>query len=233
MNDNPRWSILEGLYNDYYVNNKNNKQKIPKKIHQIWLGDAFPDRFKKWQESWLFYNTDYEYKLWTDDNIDIELENKEIFKNTENLGAKSDILRYNILKQQGGIYIDTDFECIKNFDDLLYLDFFAGNGHVEDPEIFMGIIGCVPQHNILNSCVNDLKVKKVPNDIELIMRLTGPYYFTKQIFDNVSENMVIFPTTFFYPLPAIDRYSTDEEYIKSFNKKETYAVHRWAQSWQK
>lgn len=234
MNNNSRWLILKELYDNYYLNNIDKSiRRIPKKIHQIWLGSEFPEIYKKWQESWVVFNPDYEYKLWTLDNIDIDMENREIFENTTNLGAKSDILRYEILKQLGGIYVDTDFECVKNFDDLLYLDFFAGNGHVAEPEVFMGIIGCVPHHDILTSCVSNLKIKTIPNVIELIMRLTGPYYFATQVFNNIQENMVIFPTTFFYPLPAIERYSIDEKHIKSFNKEETYAVHRWAQSWQK
>ena len=32
------------------------------------------------------------------------------------LGEKSDIFRYEILYRFGGVYVDTDFECIKPFE---------------------------------------------------------------------------------------------------------------------
>ena len=66
----------------------------------------------------------------TDNNInDVVLTNRIIYDSITNLGQKSDYLRYHILNQFGGIYVDTDFECLKSFDSLSYVDFLVGVGY--------------------------------------------------------------------------------------------------------
>ena len=41
------------------------------------------------------------------------MEKRDVFERAINPGMKSDIFRYEILKQIGGLYVDTDFECLK------------------------------------------------------------------------------------------------------------------------
>jgi mannosyltransferase OCH1-like enzyme len=41
------------------------------------------------------------------------------FDRASNFGEKSDIWRYEILFRLGGVYVDTDFECVRPFDSLL------------------------------------------------------------------------------------------------------------------
>ena len=48
------------------------------------------------------------------------MRNKLAFSLAKNLGMKSDILRYEILMKYGGIYVDTDYECLKNIGRLNY-----------------------------------------------------------------------------------------------------------------
>jgi hypothetical protein len=44
----------------------------------------------------------------------------------QNVGAKSDILRREVIYRFGGLYLDTDFECLSSFEPLHdRLDFFA------------------------------------------------------------------------------------------------------------
>lgn len=64
--------------------------------------------------------------LFSDEQINFKLKNVEALKCAKNYGEKSDILRYEILCQFGGIYVDCDFECLKSFDGLLMCRFFTG-----------------------------------------------------------------------------------------------------------
>lgn len=241
ISDNPMWIMLEDNFKKYYIEN-NTEIKIPKKIHQIWLGGEFPDKYKRIRDTWIEKNPDWEYKLWTDsDIVDFNMENIELFNRIDNLGAKSDILRYEILYRHGGLYIDTDFECIKSFNDLLYLDFFTGTGHINDPVLFNGLISCVPGHKILRRLIDDIKVVST-NDFNEIMKLTGPYYFSSVVLDHIKNNSdeknVVFPTVFFYPFPGADRYSAREDnqksrdYVNRFITDKSYCVHLWYTSWQ-
>ena len=99
---------------------------IPKIIHLIWLGGKLPEKFIHLKNEIKKINFDYQIIEWSDNNIDFELINKKLFDESTNVGAKSDILRFEILYKFGGIYMDYDFLQIKKFDDLLNNDFFAG-----------------------------------------------------------------------------------------------------------
>ena len=241
INNDDIWSILEKNFDDYHEND--NDSKIPKIIHQIWLGGEFPDKYKRIRDTWVDKNPDWEYKLWTDSDAEsFGLENIEQFDKIDNLGAKSDIFRYEILYRYGGIYIDTDFECLKSFNDLTHLDFFTGTGHMDVPVLFNGLIACVPNHVIIKRLIEDIKIVPI-NGFNEIMKITGPYYFSDVVFNymknNKSEKIVVFPTVFFYPFPASNRYSAKEDndssraYVNKFVTDKSYCVHLWYTSWQK
>ena len=118
-----KWAILEKLYEQNIK--RKGEDKIPKIIHQIWLGDAIPNDVYDMMDTIKNANAGYEYKLWTDtDAEEFEFTNKQLFKMLRNLGQKSDVLRYAILLKYGGIYLDTDFIGVKSFDELLHLDFY-------------------------------------------------------------------------------------------------------------
>ncbi len=241
INADIKWELLESLFNKNYKKSTNNK--IPKIIHQIWLGGEIPKISIELSNRMMEINSDWEYKLWNEQDIqEIGLKNIELYNNTQNYGSKSDIARYEILQRFGGIYIDTDFECVKSFNDLCNLDFFAGNGHVDTPELFNSIIGSVPNGKIINSFVEGLNdVKKFNEYINNIMNTTGPYYITRTYFDNttIDDNSVIFPTKFFFPFPAVYRHTVRnyseiaERYVKTFINENTYCIHLWQTTWQK
>ena len=58
----------------------------------------------------------------------LSMKNKKAFLSAHNYGMKSDILRYEILHTYGGVYIDTDYECVINIGEcnlyfLLHINF--------------------------------------------------------------------------------------------------------------
>ena len=142
----------------------------------------------------------------------------------------------------GGLYVDTDFECLRSFNDLVYLDLFSGTGHVDAPETFNGLISCKPNHKLIRKLIDDINVV-LTNDFNKIMSLTGPSYFSSKLFeyikDNPEDKIVVFPTTFFYPFPAVYRHMVREDNIESqnivkqFNSSNSYCTHLWYTSWQK
>ena len=118
---------------------------------------------------------------------------------------------------------------------LLYLDFFSGTGHNSEPVIFNGLIGSSPRNPLVKELICNIKVNE--NDNNSIMNSTGPYYFQDIFFQNIPSNTVIFPTTFFYSFPLVERYSIRNQLniklINSYIKDESYCVHLWYTSWQK
>ena len=228
------WNILRSLYKDNYLEENIRNERIPKKIHQIWLGSDFPADYVKYSTSWKIVHPAWEYKLWTDDDIkDVDIPNRKLFDSITNVAQKSDFLRYHILLQYGGIYVDTDFECIKPFDNLLYLDFFTGVGYPKEVELYIGLIGSVPKHQILRHIILNMIEAKYDGSWKKMFQTTGSYFFTKMFFDMVNQytvGVVAFPPDFFYPYPNNVR-RNDEIDPYSFVKPISYAIHHWAVSW--
>jgi len=105
-----------------------NEPLIPKKIHYCWFGgNPIPDKYKEWMESWKKHCPDYEIIEWNESNYDIT-KNKYMLQAYEQKrwGFVPDYARLDIIYEHGGIYLDTDVEIIKSFDDLLYQKAFAG-----------------------------------------------------------------------------------------------------------
>ena len=232
QDNSPAWKVIRSLYEKNYVSSNEVIQKVPKKIHQIWLGSTFPDIYKKWANSWKKFNPDWEYKLWTDADVnDVTIPNRYVFNRITNQGQKSDYLRYHILNQFGGLYIDTDFECLKSFDDLLYLDFFTGVGYPDDVEVYIGLIGSVPHHPIIEHVVKSMTETKYDGDWKKMFNTTGTYFFTRKFLEVVKEDtkgVVAFPMDFFYPYPNNTKRIGDPY---SWVKLCSYAIHHWSVSW--
>lgn len=101
---------------------------IPKIIHYCWFGRGpMPELALKCIESWHKYMPDYEYKLWNEDNFDVNCNAyvKEAYE-ARKFAFVTDYVRLYALYTEGGIYMDTDVEVLKPYDDLLGLTAFTG-----------------------------------------------------------------------------------------------------------
>ena len=97
------------------------EKDVPHIIHQIWLGDKskIPSKTRKWER---YIEDGWTYRLWTenDEKIIKKFMDKrnfglwKTFLSTRNWWAASDILRYEIIREFGGIYIDCDFVVPEN-----------------------------------------------------------------------------------------------------------------------
>lgn len=93
---------------------------IPRVIHQIWLGSPLPSHLTKYRETWLRHHPQWEFKLWTDDEVQqANFETAGLINSSTCFGQKSDILRAEILKREGGVYVDLDYECYRSLDGIL------------------------------------------------------------------------------------------------------------------
>ena len=215
---------------------------IPKIIHLIWLGGNRPKKFDFLIDEIKRINDDYNVIEWNESNIDFKLINQEIFDTTENLGAKSDILRFELLYKYGGIYMDYDFLQVKKFDNLLEHDFFVGTGDSQPKEIWNSIVGSFKNNEVCYNFLENIKNIKTPirkHEIGRVMDETGPYLLTRVINNNnFNSNIKILIGDYFFPFPAEERHSirnlTEENlnYIKSFIKENTYCVHLHTTTWQ-
>ena len=91
------WLLLSDQFKKYIGKSKisdKSKVLIPKKIHQIWLGEkSIPRICKKWMNSWKNLNPQWEYKLWDEKNIkELNVADLNVYTKKFNPGYRSDIL---------------------------------------------------------------------------------------------------------------------------------------------
>ena len=101
---------------------------IPKIIHYCWFGGGeMPELAEKCIASWHEFMPDWEYRLWNEDNFDVNQlpYTKEAYE-ARKFAFVSDYVRLWALYNEGGLYLDTDVKAFKLFDDLLGLTAFAG-----------------------------------------------------------------------------------------------------------
>jgi mannosyltransferase OCH1-like enzyme len=101
---------------------------IPKVIHYCWLSDdPYPELIRDCMDSWKRHLPDYEYVLWDKQRFDLSSVPYvyEAFR-AKKYAFAADYIRMHALYHHGGIYLDTDVEVLKPFDDLLTLPYFIG-----------------------------------------------------------------------------------------------------------
>ncbi len=234
--------VVQSEPNDFY--------RIPRIVHQIWLGSKVPEKYRHWIESWMNMRG-WEYKLWTDEEVKkFKMKNRDLYERSDNFGEKSDILRLEILYKYGGLYVDTDFECIQPeiFDELhRYFDFYIGFEPLEHGstkfnmfKMCNAIIAAIPEHPLIHDLVDNMRANFLayrPHTGPI--GTTGPSYITRIICEYLESNVdtlrnMCFPSTIFYPFSAIEveDYLTNSQHTLPIFP-ETVAIHYWNMSWVK
>lgn len=230
---NPQWELLRDLFVKNFLGDEGRDYSVlPKKIHQVWLGGTIPQKYKRYADTWVKTNPTWEYRLWGDADVnDVDIPRRNIFNSIKNIGQKSDFLRYHILNQFGGLYIDTDFECLKSFDSLSYLNFFTGVGYPRNVELYIGLIACTPHHPIMEHIIQSMDHVKGGHWRDMF-ETTGSYFFTRCFFDvvkKIEDGIVAFPTDYFYPFP--NQFGHEQRNGREYIRDCSYALHHWAVSW--
>ena len=116
---------------------------IPKIIHNIWIQgyENLPNENKVTYANIKKINPEWDFMIWDDEmikkllkkypsiyNIYIKTNN---YTETDNNTIKSDIARYIIMKEYGGLYFDIDFNCTSSFDGLFLDENTETNGNAE------------------------------------------------------------------------------------------------------
>lgn len=193
---------------------------IPRLFHWIWLGGhPLPDQHRRWREGWLRAHPDWKHMLWTDDNLP-PLTNATEFRLAETFAQKADIVRYEVVGRYGGVYLDTDMECLDNIEPLLDgVEAFAG--WLEPLEIGIGIFGATPGHPWLAELVSRLpEAMKTGFDI---LWQTGPRFFTRLTTNRT--DVTVFARGVLYAEP--DEGASG----RAQGERSAYAAHHAARSW--
>lgn len=181
---------------------------IPKTIHQIWIGHLPPPHnlLRTWKEK----NPDYEYILWDEARIAEHLPNQTCQSQVTTIpeiNGKADILRWEILYEYGGLFMDADSVCLESLPDS-FLDVPGGGFSCFENEIMReGLIACgnmgfTPKHPLIKKI---LEMIRDPEHQHLLSSTrawysVGPGILTRAINESpVAERITIFPSHMFLP----------------------------------
>lgn len=206
---------------------------IPKIIHYCWFGKGeMPDMAKRCIDSWHFYMPEYEYKLWNEDNFDVNSVPyvKEAYE-TKKYAFVTDYVRLFALFKEGGIYMDTDVEILKPLDALLSLTGFTGYEGSKTLPPVTGIMASeaggewvkeqldaysgihfINQDGTMDTTTNTKRISRIMRENGFVQN--GEY--------QVYKGMHIFPVDYFCP-----RQSTGEYFLS----ENTYCDHHFMGSW--
>ena len=212
---------------------------IPKIIHLCWMsGDPFPSDIQKCIDSWKRILPDYEIWLWDTKRFDLST---SVWV-TEAYDKKkyafcADYIRMYALFNYGGVYLDSDVEVLRSFNDLLTLPYFIG---YESKQYFeAAIIGAEKGNPFIGDVLayykdrhfvkenGSLDIQIMP---EVMMNVTNSKWkrvLINEISDFINDPTIInvFPYDWFSPID-----STGKRYVLRVSKN-TYCIHHFASAW--
>lgn len=210
---------------------------IPKIIHYCWFGDKDLNKIQNdCIASWRRHMPEYKIVLWNEHNVDLGQPFLKYAYHHKKWAYVSDYVRLKVLKDFGGIYLDTDMYVIKNLDNLLSKECFFGAE--TNSLINAAIVGACKGNFFIGRCMQYYEGKIE----DYMLRLAIPRVITREfekltknkninIQDIIEENgVIIYPTKYFYPMPFIIDRPFDRNFIKYANP-ETFAIHLWDGSW--
>lgn len=206
---------------------------IPKTIHYCWFGKGeMPQVALDCIASWHKYMPDWKYKLWNEDNFDVNYcqYSKEAY-NAGKYAFVSDVARLKALQDEGGIYLDVRFEVYKSFEPLLKNRAFAGFEGCKRKLLMMGVLGSEAHGEWVNEILHMYDKRHflkengtfdLTTNVLAATTLMEQSGFIRNWQEQEYKDLHVFPTDYFSP-----RHTTGEY----FRTENTYCEHKGVSSW--
>ncbi|SHI46983.1 Glycosyltransferase sugar-binding region containing DXD motif-containing protein [Arenibacter nanhaiticus] len=208
---------------------------IPKKIHYCWYGQGkMNDTLQKCIASWHEKLPEYEIIKWDETNTPFhKFPFLKLLYKQKKWSFITDYVRLYSIYTQGGIYLDTDIEILKDFGALLNEKAFVGfQTNLEDSiyPINSAVIGSEKGNSFVLDCLKETEKKQRLQ----FNAMGGPPIVSKVLIENYGldtykeqllNGVKLLPTSYFYP------FSWEETYTKDCIKPETICIHWWQDSW--
>jgi len=213
---------------------------IPKIIHWCWFSKEIPTDVQNYVDGWKRLMPDYEIIRWNADNFDIHsVKWVEQAVEAKKWAFAADYIRLWAVYNYGGIYLDSDVEVLKPFDDLLELPYFLGLEVNHSPTFpiapEMGIFGSLKNASWLklildyyeNRIFTNNRSAQIPIPHIVVYVLSKHKYnfiqSSPENFDYNSQTINLFSSEYFSP-----KYWLTKE---NFLTEKTYSIHHFIGSW--
>ena len=195
---------------------------IPKVVNRVWLGpDPIPEVFERYAETWRRHHPDWEMKLWRDDDLP-PLFRQAQFDRVKSFKVKYDIVRLELLWQEGGVIIDMDMEALRPIDPLLVgVEAFVGEVTFSG-RIGNQVLGAVPHHPLWEHAVR--RLADTVGIESSASQQAGPAFVSRMVREK-PKGVHVFPRDTFYSPLTIEPPERPQDF------PEIYAVHHSTESY--
>jgi mannosyltransferase OCH1-like enzyme len=172
-------------------------------IHQIWIGP------NKRPDIWMDTVTQfcqkfgYEYMLWDDKRVsELKMVNREFYDTEPTFNGKSDILRYEILYQYGGMYVDADMVVINPGRLHTLIQEFKTDcafGFEVNQRLICGAVTlAVKESRFIKKCIEELPKRDMT---QMAWISIGPQFITDLAAKYSAEiPLTVYDSSVFYPI---------------------------------
>ncbi|WP_375272699.1 glycosyltransferase [Sphingomonas sp.] len=211
--------------------NQEKTEAIPSIAHIVWFGKEQDDYvIRKCAASRQAHLSHFEHRTWSEKDVAEQVSSPEERKMIETLIAQkryafaSDIFRLRILHKFGGIYLDTDVEVVRPFDELLSNKAFFGAEARDRPNT--AVFGSVKNHEFLQQCLEIIQERNKRG----LNFLIAPELI-KVAISRSSKDVRIYAPEYFYPYNPFDEGRDGDTLFYSDVTSKTFAIHHWNASW--
>lgn len=180
-----------------------NRTRIPKVLHLTWVGDD-TKRPDNCIQTWIDQNPGWTIKIWGNDDLrDYGWVNARHIRSMwgKELNGVADLMRWEILYNEGGIVVDADSVCVRPLDDwLLEADAIAcwENEFARPRLVGCNMVGSVPENPFFGQIIKDINAEQtVVND--MAWKTVGPLRLTTAYFKYQYTGLTVLPSHFFIP----------------------------------
>lgn len=205
---------------------------IPKIIHYCWFGhNEYPEKVAYCIQTWKKYLPDYELRLWNEDNFDISCCRfvREAY-DAKQYAFVSDYVRLKVLEECGGIYLDTDIEVVRSFEEILNHDVVLGADENGNLTAFMATVSGHPffsemvvLYDSLNFLLPNGKFNTKVNNQWMQEQLAKYGFELKNEYQILDLGIVVFPDDFFHAKSLVSG--------KLHRTKNTFCIHHHTSLW--
>jgi inositol phosphorylceramide mannosyltransferase catalytic subunit len=197
---------------------------IPRIIHRVWLGsEEMPEEYVRFGKSWREHHPEWKMWTWTDDNLP-PLTYPDALARCRNFGEASDVLRYEALHRYGGIYVDTDVECLRSLEPLI--GEVSAFGAWQRPGVIgSAVVGSIPAHPAIAEVLR--KVSEGAGSGPQV-EATGPVALTRVL--EKAPDVKLFGHETFFPYDYWE-IPLDPDVDAAAGAPDAYAIHHWHATW--
>jgi len=205
---------------------------ILRKIHYCWYGGTPEDPLmQRCLASWSRHMPGWEIKRWDERNTPVHFRFMRTVQKNKSWAKMSDFMRLLALYLEGGVYMDTDVEVIRPFDELLRFSAFVGI-ETGEPVVCNAVFGAERAHPFILQCLHNLlrtcdgtEPANVTGPILLTSLLRRAGLVEERSEPQTVADITIMPRRYFYP------FSYRETFTPACVTPDTFAVHWWAKRW--